>query len=133
MWQQRGRADVAEPCLAACREILKDVTALLTARGDYRKDILDEATSYLAVGAVAGLAPHHGVPQRPLRRVVRGLDTLNAHERPQGRLDRQDLPARARGLGAGAGGAGLQLGPDPGTQLGGVAPEGRASHRAVPD
>src|SRR5438128_19210 len=54
---------------------------------------LDEAAAGFAVAAVARFAPNDGVPDRPLRGIVRRVDPVAADEGPQRVLPAEDLAA----------------------------------------
>ena len=54
--------------------------------------------SHSAVRPPADPTPDHGIPQRPLRRVVRRLDPPNPREAPQPLFHLEDLEARRRRL-----------------------------------
>jgi hypothetical protein len=132
-WEQRRASRALEPGLAASSQEAQDAAPLLPAGRDDSQGVRGETAAPFAFRAAAGLTPQYCVPQRPLCRIVSGFHPFNTREGPQCGLERQDLPASARCLCAGARCAGLQPGPDPGTQLSDVAPEGRAAQRAVPD
>ena len=89
-------------------EEVEDTAALLATGGDDGENPLDEPAASLAVGPVARLPPAHRVANRTLRRVVRRLHTTPTGERPQARLDRQQLPAHRRRLRARAHGSAFQ-------------------------
>ena len=60
------------------------------------KHPLDEPAAPLAVGPVARLPPADRVAYRPLGRIVRRLHARRRRERPEARLDRQQLADRRR-------------------------------------
>src|SRR5262249_33626365 len=75
--------------------------------------------------------PPDGVPQRPLRRVVRRLDPPHPEEGPQVLLARQQPPARRLRLLAGARHTPAQGLPDVPPDRPGVAQEGAPGHLPV--
>ncbi len=88
--------------LTGGREIVEDVTLLLTQGVTHREHSLDEAAALGAVGAEAGVAPQDPKPKASLGRVVGRLDgTVRAGEGPQGRLDGEQIAAGGRRLGIG--------------------------------
>ena len=70
----------------------------LSASVDGRQHPFDELTAGRRVGPKAGVAPAGREAQRPLGVVVGGLDALGRRERPQRRLDLEDLAAGRRRL-----------------------------------
>ena len=78
---------------AGIGHIVQHVSPLQSQGRHHRQDALHETAATRAVGAEAGLAPDHGMAHSVLRRVVRRLDTLDVHEGPERRLQRQDLAA----------------------------------------
>jgi hypothetical protein len=69
--------------LEALRHELQDVPPLLAASSRHAQHSLDKPAAPLARCPAARLPPQDGVPQRPLRRVVRRLDPLHPQEGPQ--------------------------------------------------
>src|SRR5436853_7165030 len=67
------------------QEVQQRSALLPTGRYDGQQP-LGEPTARFAVRPKAALAPQHGRAQRPLRHVVRRLDTLDPREGPQRRL-----------------------------------------------
>src|SRR5262249_60579175 len=85
------------------------------------------------LGAKTPFAPQLPRPNRPLRRIVRGLHPFMAHKCPQGLTQLEDLPTGAFGLGDATALAHLQQAlylPSDGLHVG---PETGVCQRAVPD
>src|SRR5438477_9657684 len=100
--KQRWGSLTLEAGLATRRDKLQDTAALLAA-GRYHRQNVGHIPAALGTGRpVAALPPQHRVPQRTLRRVVRRPNALDTPERPQRRLQFQQLPADPRRLGAAA-------------------------------
>ena len=64
-------------------EEVKDRALLRSQALAHGQHALGESGAGTARGTVRALPPEDGLAQRPLRRVVRGLDTLDPGERPQ--------------------------------------------------
>ena len=96
-----GRRPNGRPRKTPCQE-LQDIPSLLAAGRRHGQDPLDEPTAPRADRPATRLAPQDGVPQRPLRRVIRRLDPTHPEEGPQVLLALQQLPARRPRLLAGA-------------------------------
>src|SRR5207237_2057601 len=62
----------------------------------HRENAFHEATARFADTAEAALAPPHRPTQQPLQVIIGRLDSLHRHERPQRRLQRQPVVAKAR-------------------------------------
>jgi hypothetical protein len=97
-WQQRRSLGVSRHRTERLHEEVEDAPPLGTQRHHNGEDPLHEATARLAVGAEAGLAPHHAVADLPLGEVVGRLHPLDRNEGPEGVLHQQDLVAGPRGL-----------------------------------
>src|SRR5947209_7923141 len=89
--------------LTTLDQILQHANPSLSASFADAQDPFDEPATSLAVGAAAALPPQDGMSQRPLGGVVRRLDALSPHERPQLPLMDDQLPARRRRFGTPAG------------------------------
>src|SRR5262249_44367418 len=118
--------------LEATGQVLQGVDPLLPAGRHHREHPLDEPAAPLTGRPAARLAPQDGVPQRPLRRVVRRLDPPDPEECPQVLLAFQQAPARRRRLVAGARRTPAQSLLDAPPDRPGVAEKRAPGHRAVP-
>src|SRR2546428_10918265 len=74
-------------------EVCQHVALLLLQCRYHGHHALDKARAFLALGAKAALTPLHTRPDRPLRRVIGGFDTLDLHEGPQRLAPLQNLTA----------------------------------------
>src|SRR5262249_45048226 len=88
--------------LATGPHVLQQATPLLSARLSDTQDSLHESPASATIGAAAPLPPKDSMSQRPLGGVVRRLDGLVPHERPQLRLVGEQVTARRRRLGTAA-------------------------------
>src|SRR5271170_5352904 len=85
--RQQGRRGVpVESGFAGGGHVIEDIPALHPQRGYHGENPLHEATSARTVGAEAGLAPHHAVPDPVLADIVRRFDPLDGGEGPRVRL-----------------------------------------------
>ncbi len=107
--------------LATVVQEIQDIPVLLAAGGHDRKDVGHEMAAGCAVGAVAGLAPLHGMAQRSFGGIVGRFNSSPSGKSPQRWLQAQNLPAHRRRLGAGADAALGQKVADPGAHLGDLA------------
>src|ERR1700746_3842991 len=89
-------------CLAALDQIGQEATPLLPACLTDTQDSLDEPTPPRSLRPAAPLPPQDGMTQRPLGGIVRRLDALLPHERPQLRFIGHQVTARRRRLGTAA-------------------------------
>src|SRR5579883_2677101 len=90
-------------CLAALDQIGQEAALLLPACLPNTQDSLDEPTAPPAIRAAASLPPQDGMTQGPLGDIVRRLNALMPHERPQLRLVGKQCTARRRRLRTAAG------------------------------
>ena len=96
--EERGRGTAFESGGACGRDKLEDVALLQPQAGHDGEHALDEGASALALGAKARPAPDDRGSNRALGGVVGGLDARDADERPERRLDLEDLRAHAGNL-----------------------------------
>src|SRR5262245_42962102 len=120
-------------CLAALGQIGQEATPLLPACLTDTQDSLGEPTPPLAVRPAAPLPPQDGMTQRPLGGIVRRLDSLVPHERPQLRLVGEQVTARRRRLGTAAGRSPGQCLSDLGPESADINPEAGPVQGSVSD
>lgn len=118
-------------CFNGLLQVSQDVTVLPAQRLHHRQQTLDQPAACLAVAALTTLTPQHRRTQRPLGRVVGRLDPFATHERPQGRLQTQQISTNRRRLGAAATAATLQHRTQPGPLLVDVRLQGAPRQRSV--
>src|SRR6266850_5617002 len=94
--------------------------------------MLDKMTPGHTVRSIAGLAPLHGVAQRPLRRIICGVEPRYAHEGPQCCLHLEQLLTGGCGLRAGTTRSRFQLLPKRLAQPAHIALKRRGCPSAVP-
>src|ERR1017187_1565978 len=75
-------------------KILQHIPALQPTRLHDGQNALDESAARLAVAAKTAPTPQHGATQKTLHVVVRRLNALVPHERPQRGLQLQDVLAK---------------------------------------
>src|SRR5262249_1358471 len=114
------------------RQIRQDITLLLATSSHDREDMLDELTPRLTLGPVTGLAPLHGMAQRPFGGVVGRLQARHAHERPQRRLALAQLLTSRGSLGPSTASTGSQLFPQCLAQPPHITLERRPGPGAIP-
>src|SRR5205823_13817239 len=104
-WEELGCRRTGAMSLQRITQELPDRSALLTQGLHDGQDSLHEAATALADTAECLLAPKHSIAESAFGSVVGRFNSLLPHERPQGRLQHQELTAQGDGLGAARGAA----------------------------